>query len=130
MPKTVFLIGHEKPPVIALARSFADRNGFEARVITSGRSFSTEYNAAPPVLILYEFFMEHLDGIELVQWLIDQKNTAKVVMTAASSLNVTGAATEIARNAGLFPLTVLHWGATEADILDALEADTLGGLPA
>ena len=118
----MFLIGHEKPPVIALAQSFACQNGFEPRVITNGRFFSTEHRAAPPALILYEFFMEHLDGIELVQWLIGQKNTAKVVMTAASSVNVTGAATEIARIAGLFPLTVLKWGATEADILEALPA--------
>ena len=77
---------------------------------------------SPPALILYEFFMEHFDGIELVRWLIDLQNAARVVMTTASSLSVTGAATAMAEHAKLFPLSVLPFGATDADILAALEA--------
>jgi len=120
MTKPVLLIGHHHPGTIELASNFADQNGFRPCIEMDGRNFTRAYTDNPPTLILYEFFTDHFDGIELVRWLVDGENTARVVMTAASNLNVTGAAIAMAEQTDLFALTVLPSGASDETLLTAL----------
>lgn len=117
----VMLIGHNDAETIEIASGFADRNGFRPCVELDELKFTRAYIENPPTLILYEFFTDYLDGIELVRWLIEEKNTARVVMTAASNLNVTAAAVAMAQHAGLFSLTVLPPGVSDSHLLAALE---------
>lgn len=94
--------------------------GYEPHVILNSRKFSRAYRATQPSLIFMDLFMPDLDGMEMVIWLIDEKNRTKVIMTAKNSPEMAAPAVLVAEASDLFEVQVLTYPVSEEDIRTVL----------
>lgn len=104
-----------------IVAEIAKENGCTANVSLNGKTFANDYERIRPTVILYDFFTEFLDGIELTSWLIENDNTARVILTADHSLVLTRAASALAKRANRFPLSILPCPASRDEILASLK---------
>ena len=121
MSSPTILISHSDNTLVTLISNIAGNINYQCHIISISSYFYTEYKTLKPDLILHDFFMESLDGIELVRWLIEQGNRAGVILATGKKLELTKAASVLAARANLFPVTILPIPASRSDIQSALE---------
>ena len=64
--------------------------------------------------------LEDFDGIEMIQWLIQQGNTAKVVLAVEKGMVFAQAAIDIADAADLFQVSILPLPASRDGVTKAM----------
>jgi CheY-like chemotaxis protein len=121
MPLPRALIAHSDQIFIQFATQIAEEFGYQTCVVSDSSRFQRVHQTAKPQLIVYEFLTEGFDGIELTRWLIEQSNTAKVILTARRMIEVAEAAVVLAENAELFPVSVLRCPASRDEFATALK---------
>ena len=121
MSASNILIVHNDPSFILDVTQIVEEIGCQAIALSDARHFQGAYATNQPQLIIYECFSEYCDGIELTQWLIDQNNKARVVLTASKMLEVAEVAVTIAEAANLFPLSILRCPASRDEIMFSLK---------
>ena len=63
-----------------LTANIATQCGYEPRIIGNSREFSLAYREALPAVICMELFMPDFDGIEMINWLVEEKSQSRVIM--------------------------------------------------
>ena len=78
-PKRLIVMDDE-PGFCEFVAEVAEGLGFETAQVTDSRKFKDTYRAFHPEAIVIDMVMPDLDGFELVQWLIEQKTKAKILI--------------------------------------------------
>ena len=105
-----------------LTANIATQCGYEPRIIGNSREFSRAYREAMPAVIFMELFMPDFDGIEMINWLVEEKSRSRVIMTAKKTPEVAIPAVLIAEAANLFTVTILALPVSVEEIQGALQA--------
>lgn len=123
MSTPLILTCNSDEAVAMTVSKFAKENGYESCATADAGPFKKFFIRWDPVLIVYDFYAEFFDGIELVQWLIAENSTADVAMTDGKGIGggITGAATALAENTNKFRLSVLPFGESSDDVLATLK---------
>jgi len=95
MTERRLLVVDDEPDFADFVRSAAAELDFDVRVCTRSSEFRKEYAEFKPTHIVLDVVMPEVDGIEIMQWLVAQGSTAKVVVT-------TGYNPQYAKMASLF----------------------------
>jgi CheY-like chemotaxis protein len=121
MTRRVLVIDDE-PEFAAIVRKVAEESGYEANVAPDAAAFKTSYAAIPPDVIVLDIIMPEVDGIELVQWLIEQGCRADIVVVTGHNRNYARAAKTLAEARGTMRVRVLEKPAKLAELRAALAA--------
>jgi DNA-binding NtrC family response regulator len=104
---SALLIVQEDQEFASAIAKIARRCGYEPRIILDSREFSRAYREALPAVIFMELFMPERDGMEMISWLIEEKSSSRVIMTAKQTPELAFPAVLLAKAAKLFTVTVL-----------------------
>ena len=117
----ILLIVQDDPAFSTVLANIATQCGYEPIIIGNPREFRRTYRDAPPAVIITELFMPDFDGVEMVNWLIEQKSRSQIIMTAKLSPELATPAVLIAEAANLFTVTVLAQPVSMEEIRGALK---------
>jgi len=79
MAKRLLIIDDE-PDFCDFVAEVAEGVGYETRKVTDPLQFEQAYLSFDPGTIVIDMVMPEIDGFEIVNWLIEQKCTAKVLI--------------------------------------------------
>lgn len=85
----------------------AESIGYAVTVTDQPSRFQELYDRIEPTDIMVDIVMPETDGIEIVRWLAEHDNTARVFVVTGRSPHYANAAKLIGDLVGGFPLTVL-----------------------
>ncbi len=74
------LIIDDEPDFCDFVAQVAEDVGYETRKVTDPLKFEQAYRSFDPSTIVIDMVMPEIDGFEIVNWLIEQKCTAKVLI--------------------------------------------------
>lgn len=94
--------------------------GFEVRVCTRSTEFRTTYADFKPSHIVLDVVMPEIDGIEIVQWLVAEGSTAKVIVTTGYNPQYAKMASLFGQERGFAEISVLTKPVRLADLRAAL----------
>jgi DNA-binding response OmpR family regulator len=101
------LVIDDEPDFGASVRLVAERLGFEVEVTTRARDFMTAYDAFDPTVIILDMIMPDMDGIELVQWLVSVRSTARIIIISGFSPTYAKSAATLGAAKGLLSISRL-----------------------
>ena len=120
MLKRRVLVIDDELEFAAIVRKVAEELGCEVTVASDAGAFKTSYAAMPPEVIVLDIVMPDVDGIELVQWLIEQGCRADIVVVTGHNPNYARAAKTLAEARGSMRVRVLEKPAKLAELRAAL----------
>ncbi len=85
MPDAPILIVEDEPDIGELIRFHIDREGYDARVIQSGRVALDEIMKAPPRLVVLDLMLPDLDGLEVCRRMRYNEGTRGVPVLIVSA---------------------------------------------
>ena len=88
-------------------RKVASSAGYEVEVTVDGRAFKSRYRTFRPTTVIVDLIMPEIDGIELVQWVADQKVLARVIVVTGFLPEYVSLAKLLGEGRGLDPVTTL-----------------------
>ena len=115
------LIVQDDPTFAEKTATIAKDCGYSPLGIHNSNKFAQSYREALPAVVFMELFMPDIDGIEMVNWLIEEESQSPVIMTAKKTPDLAAPAVLIAEAAGLFSVSILAHPMVETDIRAALE---------
>ena len=74
------IVMDDEPDFCDFVAEVAEGIGFETAKVTDSRRFKETYKSFEPEAIVIDMVMPDLDGFDLVQWLIEQKTEAKILI--------------------------------------------------
>lgn len=80
MPEKRLLIIDDEPELVKIVRRAAIGAGYDVQVTTTEKGFKEAVEEFDPTLIVVDIVMPDVDGIELVNWLAENKATSKIVV--------------------------------------------------
>lgn len=80
MTKPQLMIVDDELAMAEFVRDVGEDLGFEVKICTSAREFQEAYSLNTPSGIIMDVVIPHMDGNELLQWLVDQGSTTPVVL--------------------------------------------------
>ena len=81
--------------------------GYAVEVRSDARTFQEAYRAFDPDTIVLDIVMPEVDGVELVQWLADQRSRAKVILITGFTAHYAEVARTLGEVKGLSSMTTL-----------------------
>lgn len=91
------LVLDDEPDIAEIIVTVARRLGYEAEAVGTARAFEERFAALRPDLIVLDIVMPDKDGAAMVEWLVAQGCTARVVLATGHN----AAVAEVARTTGL-----------------------------
>lgn len=116
------LVVDDEPEVARQIRRIAEEIGFEVTAATDAAAFRRAYAGGDPTVIVLDIVMPDTDGIELVNWLAEQRANAALILVSGFDPRYLGAAAEIATNKGLDVIAALTKPLDTATFRAALRA--------
>lgn len=83
MEKKRLLIVDDVPELGEVVRRVAGDLGYDVHVTTHAEEFKREYESFDPTLVVLDIVMPDVDGIELIDWLIERDCHAKILVASA-----------------------------------------------
>ena len=117
----IILIVQDDRAFSTVLADIATQCGYEPIIIGNSSEFRRTYRDALPAVIITELFMPDFDGVEMVNWLIEQKGRSQSILTAKFSPELAVPAVLIAEAANLFTATDLAQPASMEEIRGALK---------
>jgi two-component system phosphate regulon response regulator PhoB len=82
---TAVLIVEDEPDIAELIRFHVDREGYDARVVASGRDALDRIERTPPDLVLLDLMLPDLDGLEVCRRLKWNETTREIPIVIVSA---------------------------------------------
>ena len=114
------LIVDDEPDVRQLVRDVAEPMGWTVTEASSGRELMDRYTAVVPDAILLDIIMPDMDGIEVLNWLAEQRTSARIAVMTGYSATYTEVASALGTSQGLNIAHNLHKPFSIADLRHAL----------
>lgn len=108
MTRERLLVVDDEPDFAAFVRRVAESQGLEVRVTLSARDFKAVYPGFDPTVIVMDIVMPELDGIELMQWLVQNRCAARIIIMSGYSPEYAKAAELIAQVRGALSVVSLQ----------------------
>lgn len=80
MVKGRVLVVDDEPMFGDFVRTVCEELGHEVLVTIEARAFQDAYESFDPTVVILDVIMPDVDGIELLQWLIDQGCSARILV--------------------------------------------------
>jgi CheY-like chemotaxis protein len=74
------LIMDDEPDFCDFVGHIGESLGYRVTKVTDSRKFKVAYRETNPDMIVIDMVMPELDGFDLVNWLVDQKTEAKLLI--------------------------------------------------
>ena len=74
------IVMDDEPDFRDFGNKVTEVSGFEIAKVTDSRRFKETYRSFQPEAIVIDMVMPDLDGFDLVQWLIEQKTEARILI--------------------------------------------------
>jgi CheY-like chemotaxis protein len=94
------LIVDDEPDFARFVLKVASDLGYDAVMTSSAGAFRSAYLATPPDVIVLDIVMPDQDGIELIEWLIGQGCSARILIISGYNPAFAGAAKLVAEAKG------------------------------
>lgn len=114
------LVIDDEPAFGGFVREVAEGLGFEVRVTTKADEFAEFYETFEPTVIVLDVVMPEVDGIELVQWLAQEKCKARIVIVTGYNPHYADAAKRLVSAGDLPSVMTLTKPVSLADLRAAL----------
>ena len=101
------LVVDDEPEFGEFVRKVAVELDYEVEVTGDGRSFMKAYESFDPSVIILDLVMPGIDGVELVQWLVEHKCTAQLIVITGYNPKYAALAGKLAEARGLSSVTTL-----------------------
>ena len=112
----ILLIVDDEPDVRQLVRDVAEPMGWAVREAASGRELMDRYADIVPDAILLDIIMPDMDGIEVLNWLAEQRTSARIAVMTGYSATYTEVASALGTSQGLNIAHNLHKPFSIADL--------------
>jgi CheY-like chemotaxis protein len=122
MTKRRLLVIDDEPDFMQIVRTVAEEMGFDVTTARDAEAFKSVYTASPPDLMVIDVVMPEVDGIELVEWLVDCGCSGDVIMVTGYNPNYASAAAAIAQAKSSMDVRILQKPVLLADLRSALRA--------
>ena len=97
----------DEPELGEYLRKVAVELGYEVEVTGDGKSFMKAYESFDPSVIALDLVMPEIDGVELVQWLVEHDCTAQLIVITGYNPKYAALAAKLAEARGLSSVTTL-----------------------
>ena len=97
----------DEPEFGEYVRKVAVGLGYEVEVTSSGRSFMKAFQSLDPSVVILDLVMPGIDGVELVQWLVERDCTARLIVITGYNPKYAELAGKLAEARGLSSVTTL-----------------------
>ncbi len=101
-------------------RHATEEAGFEVNVTTRARNFKESFEAFNPDVIMLEVVMPDVDGIELINWLGEQRCTARLIIVTGYSPRYAEMARKLSVAKGMTSAIAVFKGKLVTEIREAL----------
>ena len=122
MAEQRLLVVDDEPDFGEYVRQVADGLGFDVTVIDKSTKFKSTYEEVQPTVIVLDIVMPDIDGIELIDWLANVGNEARVIIVTGYNPHFAEAAKVFAKVKGRFFVTSLTKPIGVAELSAALRA--------
>jgi CheY-like chemotaxis protein len=120
MSERRLLVVDDEPDFAEFVSNAAGELGYKTQVCTQPKEFRRIYTEFMPTHIVLDVVMPEIDGIEIMQWLADQRSTAKVVVTTGYNPQYAKMAGLVGADRGLQAVKTLTKPVRLADLRAAL----------
>ncbi len=120
------LVVDDEPGFCEFVRMVASGLGYAVDVATSTAAFKEAYGAHGATLVVLDVVMPDTDGIELINWLVDRKSTAHVVVVTGFTPKYAELAGRLGEAKGMRSVSILTKPVKVATLRDALALDNGG----
>lgn len=114
------LVVDDEPDFAEFVSNAATSLGYDVRVCTRSTEFKATYAEFKPTHIVLDVVMPDIDGIEIVQWLVSEKSSARVVVTTGYNPQYAKMASLFGQERGFSDISVLTKPVRLADLRAAL----------
>ncbi len=101
------LIVDDEPDFLRIVRKAAEDVGHECRGTTSPAEFKRFYAEFRPTIVVLDMVMPDMDGIDLITWLVQQGNEARIILISGKNPIYTRSAKILADRRGQAAVTTL-----------------------
>jgi DNA-binding response OmpR family regulator len=121
MPKKHLLVIDDEPDFGAMVGTVGKRLGYEVTVTSLAKDFQAAFADHRPETVVLDIVMPDMDGMELIQWLIDRDYDGHLIVVSGFSPDYVKLAKRlaIAKN-GMFKVEALTKPVPLATLRDAL----------
>ena len=116
------LVVDDEPGLTQVVRAIGEGKNFIVETLSDSRDFVATYRRFEPSVIVLDIVMPKIDGIEIVQWLVANDNTASVILVSGYNPDYAKAAEILASAGGRFPIKTLTKPVRRSVMEAALEA--------
>ena len=74
----------DDPNICELIGRVARAQGFSVTVTSSAREFREAFETLRPHVVILDIFMPEMDGIELVQWIIERRTDLHIIVVSGN----------------------------------------------
>ncbi len=120
MSEKRLLVVDDEPEFGEYVRKVAVGLGYEVEVTSSGKSFMKAFESLEPSVIILDLVMPGIDGVELVQWLVERGCTARLIVITGYNPKYAELAGKLAEARGLSSVTTLTKPVKLSRLRDAL----------
>lgn len=113
------LVIDDEADFMEFVRLVAEEIGYSVTTTSRAVEFQAAYKRAPPDVIVLDIVMPEVDGIELIQWLMEKESRSKIIVVTGFSPDYSRAAAILAGTRGL-SVTTLGKPVKLADLRQAL----------
>jgi CheY-like chemotaxis protein len=114
------LVIDDEPAFGSFVKEVAEGMGYDVRVTAKADEFADAYETFDPTVIVLDVVMPEVDGIELVQWLAQEKCKAKIVIVTGYNPHYADAAKRLVSAGDLRSVMTLTKPVSLADLRAAL----------
>lgn len=114
------LVIDDEPAFGSFVKEVAEGLGYDVRVTAKADEFADSYETFDPTVIVLDVVMPEVDGIELVQWLAQEKCKAKIVIVTGYNPHYADAAKRLVSAGDLPSVMTLTKPVSLADLRAAL----------
>lgn len=94
---------------------------FEVKVTTNAQDFMAAFNRFDPDVIILDIVMPDMDGLELIQWLAQEKCRARIVILSGFNPEFARMGELMATARGILSVTSMTKPVSIADLRNAIE---------
>ena len=120
MAEKRLLVIDDEPAFGEFVKEVAERLGYDVRVTLRADEFAEIYETFMPTVIVMDVVMPEVDGIELVQWLAQEKCKAKILIVTGYNPHYADAAKRLVSAGDLPSIETLTKPISLADLRAAL----------
>jgi CheY-like chemotaxis protein len=114
------LVIDDEPAFGSFVKEVAEGMGYDVRVTAKADEFADTYESFDPTVIVLDVVMPEVDGIELVQWLAQEKCKAKIIIVTGYNPHYADAAKRLVSAGDLPSVMTLTKPVSLADLRGAL----------